>query len=124
MFVMHSFIMQLFTTRFKVGLRLLYTSVCEAVSAMKKSHCFPTYVLHPHNYSNNLSVQWTSCFSISGPHLCLHMVISSAQHIYHLSRIICKYPIAPVVKCSILVEHGQKEPHTYCLDPEYNKEEP
>lgn len=33
-------------------------------------------------------------------------------------------PISPMVKSPVLVEHGEKQPHTYCLDPEDNKQEP
>lgn len=36
----------------------------------------------------------------------------------------CPLPITKVVYSTVLVEHRQKQPHTYCLHPEDNKQEP
>lgn len=93
----------------------------------EKSHRLLSFVLQSHN-CNSPSLRVRSglflIFSISGLHLCLHIGINPAQQVYHLSRIICKHPISPVVKRSVLVEHGQKQPYTYRLEPEDNKQEP
>lgn len=54
---------------------------------------------------------WTTCYEYT-------MRIENLTTETHL------LPISPVVKRSVLVEHGQKQPNTYCLDPEDNEQEP
>lgn len=101
----------------------VWGSQCKGKTATAFHHTFFCHITATALYWE--SFQWGSwSFPISGLHLCLHMGIDSAQHVYHLSRIICKYSISPVVKRPVLVEHGQKQPNTYSLDPEDNEEEP
>lgn len=50
--------------------------------------------------------------------------IGSAHHVEHLTRIISKDAVSPVIESSVLIEETEEQPHADGLHPKHHEQQP